>query len=76
GAVYRRPIDGDGPLQLVGGGMPDWIDGIADSHCIATRDSMVAVIDRSGRIYWSQDDGASWSSPFDRLALPSGLYIC
>jgi hypothetical protein len=28
GAVYRRPIDRNGPLQPLGGGMPKWIDGI------------------------------------------------
>jgi len=61
------------------GGMPKWTDGIVDTNCIATRDSMAAVIDRSGRLYVSHDDGASWSYPFDRLdrpTVPSGLYIC
>jgi hypothetical protein len=47
GAVNRRPIDGSGPLQLLGGGMPKWTDGKVDTDCIATRDSMVAVIDWS-----------------------------
>jgi hypothetical protein len=56
GAVYRRSIDSNGPLQPLGGGMPKWIDGIADSNCVATRDSMDAVIDRSGRLYVSHDD--------------------
>ncbi len=76
GAVYRRPIDSDGPLQPLGGGMPKWTDGTADTNCIATRDSMVAVIDRSGRLYVSYDDGASWSYSGDRLPVPSGLHIC
>jgi len=76
GAVYRRPIDSNGPLQPLGGGMPQWIEGKADTDCIATRDSMVAVIDRSGRLYVSHDDGASWSYPWDRLPVPSGLHIC
>jgi hypothetical protein len=76
GAVYRRPIDGNGPLQPLGGGMPQWIDGKADTDCIAAMDSMVAIIDRSGRLYISYDDGASWSYPFDSLPVPSGLYIC
>ena len=79
GAVYRRPIDSNGPLQPLDGGMPKWTDGIVDTNCIATRDSMAAVIDRSGRLYVSYDDGASWSYPFDRLdrpTVPSGLYIC
>ena len=76
GAVYRRPIDDNGPLQPLGGGMPKWINGKADTNCIATRDSMTAVIDRSGRLYMSHDDGASWSCPFERLPVPSGLHIC
>jgi hypothetical protein len=76
GAVYRRPIDGNGPLQPLGGGMPQWIDGIADTDCIASRDSTVAVIDQSGRLYVSHDDGASWSYQVDRLPAPSGLHIC
>ncbi|MFZ0819858.1 MAG: hypothetical protein WAM91_07300 [Candidatus Acidiferrales bacterium] len=76
GAVYRRPIDSNGPLQPLGGGMPKWIDGKADTNCIATRDSMAAVIDRSGCLYVSHDDGATWSCPCDRLAVPSGLHIC
>ena len=76
GAVYRRPIDSNGPLQPLGGGMPRWTDSRADTDCIATWDSMVAVIDGSGRLYVSHDDGASWSCPIDRLAGPSGLHIC
>jgi BNR/Asp-box repeat. len=76
GAVYRRRIDNDGPLQPLGGGMPTWIDGIADTDCIATRDSTAAVIDRSGCLYVSYDDGATWSCPFDRFSVPSGLHIC
>lgn len=75
GAVYRRPIDSNGPLQPLGGGLPQWIEGIADTNCIATRDSMVALIDRSGRLYVSHDDGATWSCPCDRLPVPSGLQI-
>lgn len=76
GAVYRRPIDGNGLLQPLGGGMPQWIDGKADTDCIATRDSMVAIIDSLGRLYVSHDDGATWSYPLDRLPVPSGLLIC
>ncbi len=76
GAVYRRPIDGKGPLQTLGGGIPRWIDGKADTDCIATRDSIVALIDAAGNLYVSHDDGASWSQSADALPFPSGLYIC
>jgi hypothetical protein len=75
GAVYRRAIDGNGALQPLGGGMPEWVDRGVDTDCIATRDCVVALIDRSGRLYVSPDDGASWSSPCDRLPDPSGLLI-
>jgi hypothetical protein len=76
GAVYRRPIDGDGPLLRFGAGMPQWLDGKADTDCIAARDSMIAVIDMSGRLYVSHDDGATWVSAPDCLAGPSALHIC
>jgi hypothetical protein len=76
GAVYKRPIDGNGPLQPLGGGMPEWTDGKADTNCIATRDATVAIIDLSGRLYVSHDDGASWSLICDGLPFPSGLHIC
>ena len=76
GAVYRRPIDSDCPLEPLGGGMPQWLDGKADTDCIAARDSMIAVIDRSGHLYVSNDDGDSWSSQVDHVAVPSGIYIC
>ena len=75
GAVYRRPIDSDMPLQVLGGGMPSWIDGNADTNCIATRDAIVAVIDRSGHLYVSHDDGARWMCACDGLAGPSGIHI-
>jgi hypothetical protein len=76
GAVYRRRIDGNGPLHLLGGGMPQWINGKADTDCIATRDAMIAVVDWSGHLYVSHDDGASWSCVRDGLTAPSGLHIC
>lgn len=75
GAVYRRQIDGDGPFQPLSGGLPRWIAGIADTDCIATRDSMAAVIDGSGSLYVSQDDAATWSCAVDRLPYASAIHI-
>ncbi|HEX4533876.1 MAG TPA: hypothetical protein VH000_06565 [Rhizomicrobium sp.] len=76
GAVYRRPIDGDGPLAPVGGSMPRWTAGRADTDCIATRESTVAVIDGAGNLYVSGDDGATWTTPAGPIPSPSGLHIC
>lgn len=76
GAVYRRPIDGSGKLQRLGGGLPEWTAGKVDTGCIAGRDGTVAMIDWAGHLYVSQDDGASWSCVADGPAGPSGLHIC
>jgi hypothetical protein len=75
GAVYRRSIDGKGPLQPLGGDMPRWMDGIVDTNCMATRDSAAALIDGSGCLYASFDDGGTWF-PYGEVAVPSGLHIC
>src|SRR5436309_2574552 len=45
GAIYRRRVDGHGPLVAIAGGLPAWIDGIADTGCIATHGSAVALAD-------------------------------
>jgi hypothetical protein len=76
GAVYRRPIDDEGPLEPVGGFLPRWTDGAPDTGCIATRGSTVAVIDGSGRLYASDGGGDVWSYALDRSITPIGLYIC
>jgi hypothetical protein len=76
GAIYRRPLDGDGPLLPVGGGLPRWIAGIADTDCIAVRGSTVAIVDRAGNLYTSDDTGGTWSNCVDGLPGPSSLFIC
>jgi hypothetical protein len=76
GAVYRRPIDSNLPLQLVANGFPQWTEGKADTDCIASKNAMVAVIDMSGRLYVSHDDGATWTSIDARIPGPAGLHIC
>jgi hypothetical protein len=67
GAVYRRSIDGRGPLARVGGGLPPWIEGIADTGCVATQASAIAVADKAGNLYFSADAGRTW------LHLATGL---
>ena len=37
GAIYRRRVDGHGPLVAIAGGLPTWIEGIADTGCIAAQ---------------------------------------
>ena len=73
GAIYRRRVDGLGPLTLVGNGLPAWIDGIADTGCIATRGSTAAVCDKRGNLYVSTDAGQTWSRRARGMPPPSSV---
>jgi hypothetical protein len=75
GAIYRRPLDGGGALAPVGGGLPRWTDGIADTACIAARGSAVAVVDRAGNLYVSEDRGGTWSQSAERVPTASSILI-
>jgi hypothetical protein len=75
GAVYRRSMDCDGPILPVGGGLPLWIDGITDTGNIAVRGLAVAVPDRAGNLYLSEDAGRTWSRGSNNLPAPSSLFI-
>jgi hypothetical protein len=55
--------------------MPRWIAGIADTGCIAVRGSAVAVVDRAGNLYTSDDSAGTWSNRVDGLSGPSSLFI-
>ena len=76
GRIYRRPFKADGFLVAVEGGMPMWTEGIVDTGCIAAKGSSIAVADRAGNLYGSDDFGRAWSSMCTRLPTPSGVLIC
>ena len=75
GAIYRRPIDGHGSLVPVGGGLPRWIEGIADTRCIATRASALAVADGTSNLYVSADAGRTWSCRAKGLPTASSILV-
>ena len=76
GRIYRRPVKPDGSLVAVEGGMPVWIEGIADTGCIAANGSSIALADRGGNLYGSDDFGQAWSCISTGLPTPSGVLIC
>lgn len=76
GAIYRRPTDIHAVLAPLGHGFPRWIDGIADTDCIATNASAIAVADRAGNLYVSNDSGRTWSFGVKGLPTPSSVLIC
>lgn len=75
GAIYRRGVDERGPLLRVAGGLPEWLDGKADTRCIAANGSAVAVADWKGNLYVSADHGQTWSRRADGMANPSSVVI-
>jgi hypothetical protein len=76
GRIYRRPVRPDGSLVAVEGGMPVWTEGKAETGCIAANGSSVAVADRGGNLYCSDDFGRTWLRMSTRLPAPSGVLIC
>jgi len=75
GRIYRRPIEGDGPLNAVLGDLPEWTDGIVDTHCIGVSGSRVAFADGGGNVYLSADAGLSWSRAAHQLPAPSSVLV-
>lgn len=75
GRVYRRPIDENVPLSPIGNGLPEWTQGIVDTHCIDVRGSRVAFADGGGNLYISRDAGRTWSTWSHSLPAPSSLYL-
>jgi hypothetical protein len=75
GAVYRRPLDAQQPFARAGGGLPEWIDGIADTRCLATRASTAAVADHAGNLHVSTDAGRSWRRRAHGLPTPSSVVV-
>jgi photosystem II stability/assembly factor-like uncharacterized protein len=75
GAIYRRPVDRGGPLLPLGGGLPRWIDGIADTSNVVASGSTLAVADRAGNLYLSQDAGRTWSRHGNHLPTPSSVFV-
>ena len=59
--VYRGRLDGGG-LEPSMRGLPEWFDQNVDSHCIdALPDgSLAAFASADGRVFVSDDEGASW----------------
>jgi hypothetical protein len=74
GALYRRPVDGTHRLERVNG-LPEWLDGIVDTGCLAARGSALAVADQGGNLYESVDAGRSWRKRGGGLPRASSVLV-
>jgi hypothetical protein len=76
GKIYRRSLRPDGKIVAVKEGLPKWLNGKADTGCIATNGSMIVVVDRGGALYLSTNFGQSWERKGSQLPTPSSVLIC
>ncbi len=67
-AVYRRPLRADGPFERCRSGLPDWFHGNVDTSWLAGGpDGSAALATRSGDVYVSIDEGATWEQAASAL---------
>lgn len=75
GTVLRRPLGSPGSLSPVGAGLPDRLEGIVDTGCIASKGAQLAVVDRAGNVHASQDGGQRWTKLTDGIQDPSSALV-
>lgn len=61
GAVYRRPIDGDGPFERCHEGLADWFAFNIDTFQLVAHDNVAAIGTGTGEVYLSEDEGSTWA---------------
>lgn len=61
-AVYRRPLHGDGAFRRTAIGLPGTLPGNVDTFCLAAAGERAALGTVAGRVYVSDDAGATWST--------------
>jgi hypothetical protein len=74
-ALYRRPLDSQGPFTRVNDGLPDWFAHNVDSHWVAARGDDAALVTQEGDLYRSTDAGASWTRVDTGLREPRAVVV-
>jgi hypothetical protein len=67
GAVYRRPLRGDGPFAKAHTGLPEWFPFNLNTFQLAAAGDEVVLGTDDGRVYRSSDAGTSWELAADGL---------
>jgi hypothetical protein len=74
-AVYRRPLDADGPFERCTDGLPEWFPSNVDSHCLVADGTTVALGTAEGEVFRSGDAGGSWERLADELPAVRALLV-
>jgi hypothetical protein len=61
GAIYRRPIDADGPFEKCTSGLPEWFPYNIDTFQLSANDDLAVFGTDDGDVYVSEDEGSTWT---------------
>jgi len=64
-AIYRRPLDSDGPFERCTDGLPEWFDANLDTHRLASDGPTVVLAAPDDALYRSGDAGTTWERTDD-----------
>jgi hypothetical protein len=59
-AVYRRPLEANGPLEKCSAGLPEWFGDNINTGCLTGSGGAVAFGTSDGRVFLSEDCGNRW----------------
>ncbi|MGH2683459.1 MAG: WD40/YVTN/BNR-like repeat-containing protein [Actinomycetota bacterium] len=74
-ALYRRPLQSDGPFERCAGGLPEWFPGNIDTHCLAASGTSVAFGTEAGEVFLSEDEGRTWGQAASGLPAVRALVL-
>lgn len=60
GAVYRRPLESDGPFERCHQGLPEWFEGNVDTGWLDGVGDVAVLATPTGELYLSGDAGGTW----------------
>ncbi|MDP9175495.1 MAG: hypothetical protein M3O30_16760 [Planctomycetota bacterium] len=73
--LWRWPIGGEGELQQVRQGLPEWLEGKVDTAQITSGGDRAAICDGGGNLWLSDTQSSGWKCLGKGLGYASGLLI-
>lgn len=67
-AIYRRPVDGNGPFERCREGLPEDLGGNVETGCLVSDGESLAFAAPNGQAYTSTDDGVTWTRLVEGLS--------
>jgi hypothetical protein len=79
-AIYRGRFEAGGagvaaPLERVRDGLPEWLEGNVNTHCLQAGSGRVALADGSGAVWVTGPAGGDWSLAADALPRVNAVVV-